>query len=359
MQINSRGGNEMETDRQDIRLLSETQLKDFFSARGAKPFHGKQVFEWLWKKGANRFEQMTNLSKESRQILQEHFFIPALQVSEEQASKDRTLKMAFKTHDGELVDGVLIPSKKRVTACISSQVGCKLACTFCATGKIPFTRNLNAGEIFDQVITMQQMATERYGSSLTNIVYMGMGEPLLNYDQVKASLDILTGNKGLGISPRRITVSTVGIPDGIRKLADDKVKAELAVSLHSAIDETRNKLAPINKKHDLRALKEALQYFTRQTGKRITFEYLMLRDVNDQLSDAKALADYSRNFPVKINLIEYNRVEGSGFYKPHAEKVDAFKEFLEERNMVVNVRRSRGEDIAAACGQLAGKKKQG
>jgi len=348
----------MESNKRDIRALTEDELKGFFTEQGHKAFHGKQVYEWLWQKAAGEFSVMSNLSKEARKLLDEHFRIDSLRIYDEQTSGDGTIKMVFQTADGELIESVLIPTKNRVTACISSQIGCKLACTFCATGKIPFSRNLTVGEIYDQVTAVKEKALKRYNLSLSNIVFMGMGEPLLNYEGVTGSIGILTGEKGLGMSPRRITVSTVGIPDGIRKLADRGIRSELAVSLHSALDETRSKLVPINRRYGLESLKEALQHFNRVTGKRITFEYLLMREVNDQLSDARALADYSRNFPVKINLIEYNEVAGTGFRKSDPEQTQAFKELLEGRNMVVNLRRSRGEDIDAACGQLAGKGKK-
>jgi len=348
----------MQGSKKDIRGMTEEELKQFFLDHGEKAFHGKQVYEWLWKKGATRFAVMSNLSKGTRRLLKDHFDIPSLEPAGQQSSRDGTLKMVFRTVDGELLESVLIPRKNRATACISSQIGCKLACTFCATGKLPFRRNLTAGEIYDQVLAVRQKAQERLNLPLSNIVYMGMGEPLLNYDQVAASIRVLSSDKGLGISPRRITVSTVGIPDAIRKLANSDLRTELAVSLHSAIDETRSRLAPINKKYDLQTLKQALIYFHQKTDKRITFEYLLLKDVNDQIADARALAEYSKNFPVKINLIEYNQVEGSGFHKPDSQRVEAFKAFLEERNMIVNIRKSRGEDIDAACGQLAGKHKK-
>ncbi len=348
----------MASGKRNIRELTEDELMAFFSDRGLKAFHGKQVYEWLWKKGSTNFDEMSNISKGTRQLLQENFRIEKLEVDQEQASSDGTLKLAFRTAEGELVEGVLIPSGNRATACISSQIGCKLACTFCATGKIPFRRNLTAGEIYDQVTAIRRKAGELYGLSLSNIVYMGMGEPLMNYDQVVASIALLTGSKGLGMSPRRITVSTVGIPEGIRRLADEGIRSELAVSLHSALEETRSSMVPVNRKYGLDVLRRALQHFHEKTGKRITFEYLLMGDVNDSLSQARALADYSRNFPVKINLIEYNEVEGTGFKKSDAEKTAAFKEFLESRNMVVNLRRSRGEDIDAACGQLAGRNKK-
>ncbi len=355
MQINGNRHMSQESSR-DIRALSQEELQIFFSEQGRKAFHGKQVYEWLWKKGTTDFSQMTNLSREARKLLAEHFHISALRLDQQQESRDGTIKMAFHTEEGQVLESVLIPSGKRATACISSQIGCKLACTFCATGKIPFKRNLTVGEIYDQVTTLRETALQKKGLSLTNIVFMGMGEPLMNYQHVTGAIDMLCGDKGLGISPRRITISTVGIPHYIKKLADQSYRTELAVSLHSALDETRSTLVPINRRYGLEELKQALKYFVHKTGKRITFEYLMLKDINDSLAEARALADYSRNFPVKVNLIEYNEVEGTGYLKSPPEQVEAFKDLLESRNMIVNLRQSRGEDIDAACGQLAGKK---
>ena len=336
--------------------MTEEALSIFFREQGEKAFRGRQVYEWLWKKGSTSFEEMSNLSKATRRFLSENFSIPSLKLHSQQKSQDGTIKFALETYDGHLTESVLIPTGSRATACVSSQIGCQFNCTFCATGKIPFKRNLSQAEIFDQITTVKSKAHELYNLSLSNIVYMGMGEPLLNYEEVKASINQIGSEKSLGFSPRRVTLSTIGIPDKIRKMADDQIKYNLAVSLHSARDETRNRLIPINKKYDLESLKQALKYFNQTTGNRITFEYLMLKDINDSLSEAKALTDYCKNFPVKINLIEYNSTGNPDFQKPDPQKLNDFKEFLESKNLVVNVRRSRGEDIDAACGQLSGKK---
>jgi len=348
----------MEHDKPDIRQMTEEALISFFKEQGKKAFRGRQVYEWLWKKGSTSFEKMSNLSKETRKFLSENFSIPQLTVHSKQTSQDGTIKFAFETHDGHLTESVLIPSGSRITACVSSQVGCKLNCTFCATGKIPFKRNLTKAEIFDQIMTVKNKAGELYNQSLSNIVYMGMGEPLLNYGEVKASIQLIASEKSLGFSPRRVTLSTIGIPEKIKKLADDEIKFNLAVSLHSALDETRTRLIPINKQYNLEILKEALEYFNQKTGKRITFEYLMLNGINDSMKEAKALAEYCKNFPVKINLIEYNAIGDPGFQKPDPQRFNEFKAFLESKNLVVNVRKSRGEDIDAACGQLSGKNTQ-
>lgn len=345
----------METNKPDIRQLTEEALSAFFKEHGEQAFRGRQVYEWLWKKGSTSFEEMSNLSKETRKFLSENFSIPRLNIHSKQTSRDGTIKFTFKTHDGHLTESVLIPSGSRITACVSSQVGCKLNCTFCATGKIPFKRNLSQAEIFDQILTVKNKANKLYNLSLSNIVYMGMGEPLLNYGDVKASIKLIASEKSLGFSPRRVTLSTIGLPEKIKKLADDQITFNLAVSLHSAMDETRTRLIPINKQYNLESLKKALEYFNKNTGKRITFEYLMINGINDSIAEAKALAEYCKNFPVKINLIEYNTTGDPAFQKPDPQKLNEFKVFLESKNLVVNVRRSRGDDIDAACGQLSGR----
>jgi 23S rRNA (adenine2503-C2)-methyltransferase len=342
--------------KEDIRNKEKGELKEFFEQQGKKAFRAKQVYEWLWQKGAVSFDEMTNLSKADRQMLSEHFVINALKLNDEQRSRDGTIKCAFELHDGHLVESVLIPSAKRFTACISTQVGCQLNCSFCATAKIPFQRNLNVGEIFDQVMYLNNLAEKNYQGHLTNIVFMGMGEPLNNYENLIGSVNIISSEDGLNFSPRRITVSTVGIPDKIKQIAHDNARFNLGVSLHTTIDEKRNQIIPVNKKYNLEQLKEALIFYHKKTGNRIIFEYLMLGDFNDSQKDAQALADYCRNFPVKVNLIEYNPVGNDDYQKSTDQKTEAFKKFLESRNMVVTIRNSRGSDIDGACGQLAGKK---
>ncbi len=341
----------------NIRNLSLKELQDEFVAKNEKSFRAKQVYEWLWKKNAASFDEMSNLSKELREMLQQFYYIDHIQLQDQQISKDKTIKCAFTIEEGKVVEGVLIPTKSRTTACISSQVGCSLSCTFCATGRLKLLRNLSAGEIVDQVVYLKNQAEERYGQNLTNIVYMGMGEPLLNYKNVLQSIDRLCSDDGLGISPKRITVSTAGISKMIRKLGDDDVKFNLALSLHAANDKKRDKIMEINESNNLSELSEALEYFHEKTGSRVTFEYIIFKDFNDEIDDARELANFAKCVPCKINIIEYNPIENGEFEQADARKVDAFAAFLESKNLIVNVRRSRGKDIDAACGQLANKNK--
>lgn len=345
-------------EKQNIRSLTEEELKDFFSKNGEKAFRAKQVFEWLWKKQALSFAAMTNLSLSTRTLLEEHFFINAVSIAEKQISSDRTIKNAFKLYDGKITEGVLIPTPKRMTACISSQVGCSLTCAFCGTGRLDRLRNIEAEEIFDQVVLIKNQAEEHYQTPLSNIVYMGMGEPLLNYKNVLKSIDLITSENGLGMSPKRITVSTAGIAKMIKKLGDDDVKFNLALSLHAANDVKRSEIMPINDQNTLESLKEALTYFYEKTGTRVTFEYIIFKDFNDSIEDAKELGAFCKVVPCKINIIEYNPIDDTRFEKADSDKTDKFAAFLENNfNLIVNVRRSRGKDIDAACGQLANKNK--
>jgi len=342
--------------KQDIRLLSKDALKDYFVAKGEKAFRAKQVYEWIWKKSATDFDQMTNLSLSTRALLNEHFTINAVAIDESQFSKDGTIKNAFRLHDNKICEGVLIPADTRMTACISSQVGCSLACEFCATGKLKRMRNIDAAEIYDQVRIIRDQALEHNGQPLSNIVYMGMGEPLLNYKNVLESIEKITSEEGLGMSPKRITVSTAGVAKMIEKLADDNVKFNLALSLHAANDEKRNKIMGINETNNLEALAKSLKYFYEKTQTRVTYEYIIFDKFNDELQDAHELYEFCKHIPCKVNIIEYNPIDGAEFKQASVAKVDAFKDYLEERGVVINVRRSRGKDIDAACGQLANKK---
>ena len=341
----------------DIRALSLEELKSIFIEIGEKPFRAKQVYEWLWKKSARTFDEMTNLSKPTRELLNSNFVINAVSVNKMQVSKDRTIKNAFKLYDGNIVEGVLIPTTSRMTACISSQVGCSLTCKFCATGRMDRLRNLNADEIYDQVVLIKNQAEEKYKTPLTNIVYMGMGEPLLNYKNVLESILKITSPEGLNISPQRITLSTAGVAKMIKKLGDDNVKFNLALSLHAANDEKRNKLMPINETNTLDSLAEALAYFYEKTETRITYEYIVFKDFNDTLQDAIELAVFCKKVPCKLNIIEYNPIEDGEFQQTTPERLQAFVAYLESKNIIVNIRRSRGKDIDAACGQLANKQK--
>jgi len=341
--------------KKNIRSLSTEELVEFFASINQPRFRADQVEQWLWQKHIKSFDEMTNLPKEVRPILEEHFTVHALTIAEEQQSDDGTVKLAFKLHDGRVVEGVLIPTGDRMTACISSQVGCSLTCKFCATGKLKRMRNLEPDEIFDQVVAVKEMAEKYYQKPLTNIVYMGMGEPLLNYKNVLTSIDRITNDIGLGMSPKRITVSTAGISKMIRKLAEDQVKFRLALSLHAANDQKRSEIMPINEQNSLESLAEALDHFHQNTRNRVTFEYIIFKDFNDTLKDADELISFHKKIPGRVNIIEYNPIDGGEFEQAAPEKVDAFANHLEKNGVIVNIRRSRGKDIDAACGQLANK----
>ncbi|GJM59936.1 23S rRNA (adenine(2503)-C(2))-methyltransferase RlmN [Persicobacter diffluens] len=344
------------SEKQDIRKLTKAQLKDKFVEMGEKPFRSKQVFEWLWKKSATSFEEMTNLSKKTREWLEDNFVINGIAVDQAQVSSDRTIKSAFKLYDEHVVEGVLIPADDRMTACVSSQVGCSLSCSFCATGYMDRKRNLDAAEIYDQVVTIARQAEENYGQPLSNIVYMGMGEPLLNYKNVWESIEKITSEEGLNMSPRRITVSTAGVAKMITKMADDGAKFNLALSLHAPTDEKRNRIMPINETNNLEVLVEALNYWYAKTKSRVTFEYIVFNDFNDSIEDAKALLKICRKVPSKVNIIEYNPIKEADFVNAKEDKLDKFANYLEKNGVIVVVRRSRGKDIDAACGQLANRK---
>ena len=337
----------------DIRRTTPQQLKEFLTSIGEKPFRAKQIQEWLWQKSATRFAEMTNLSKSLRMQLEAHYALRPVTIQEQQESGDGTIKYMFRLHDGHLVEGVLIPTKKRMTACISSQVGCSLSCKFCATGYMDRKRNLDAAEIYDQVVLIRQQAEQRYERPLTNIVYMGMGEPLLNYANVLQSVEYITSPQGLDMASWRITVSTAGIAKMIKKLGDDAVKFNLALSLHAANDQKRSQIMPINESNTLVALREALQYFYQKTDTPVTFEYIVFHNVNDTLEDARELWEFTKRVPSKVNIIEYNPISEADFTNTEADRLDQFAAFLERKGVTVNVRRSRGKDIDAACGQLA------
>lgn len=344
-------------EKKNIRALTKDDLKKSFLEIGEKSFRATQVYEWLWQKNAVSFEEMTNLSLELREHLEEKFFIDRISLEEEQVSSDRTIKCAFNVGPGKVVEGVLIPTANRMTACISSQVGCSLGCKFCATGQLKLLKNLSIGEIVDQVVYLKNLSEQRYGQNLTNIVYMGMGEPLLNYKNVMGSVDRITSPDGLGMSPKRITVSTSGIVKMIKQLGDDGAKFNFALSLHAANNKKRSEIMPINDTNTLEDLEEALRYFYDKTGTRVTYEYIVFKDFNDSLEDAQELAEFCKIIPCKVNLLEYNPIDGVEYERTSNEKMDRFAAFLEERNIIVNVRRSRGKDIDAACGQLVNKNK--
>jgi 23S rRNA (adenine2503-C2)-methyltransferase len=340
----------------NIRTLSQEELIAYFEKMGDKKYRAKQVWEWLWKKHAQSFDDMTNLSKELREILNKNFMLPAIITNAAQYSSDGTVKTRFKTFDGELVEGVLIPVDDRQTACVSSQVGCSLSCKFCATGFMDRKRNLHFDEIYDEVVLLNQMAEKTYGKKLSNIVFMGMGEPLLNYKNVLKAIERITAHDGLGMSAKRITVSTSGISKMIRQLGDDGVKFNLALSLHAANDKKRSEIMPINETNNIKSLIEALNYFHSKTKNDITFEYILFKGENDSIKDADDLVKIYKQVPVHlINIIEYNPIENADFEKPDREATQAFMDYLAAHRVNVRLRISRGKDIDAACGQLANK----
>jgi 23S rRNA (adenine2503-C2)-methyltransferase len=340
----------------NIRHLSLEELSSYFEQIGEKKFRAKQVYEWIWLKHAQSFEAMTNLSKELRAKLNEHFTLPALAVDATQYSADGTIKSRFKTVDNHLVEGVLIPTESRHTACVSSQIGCSLSCKFCATGYMERKRNLNYDEIYDEVVLINEQTERVYNKKLSNIVFMGMGEPLLNYKNVLKAIERITSQDGLGMSPRRITVSTAGVAKMIKQLGDDKVRFNLALSLHAANDVKRNEIMPINENNNIKALIEALNYFYKETGNEITLEYILFQNFNDSLKDADELIKIYRQIPADlVNIIEYNPIDAAKFLKPDEETVEKFMNHLSKNRVNARLRRSRGKDIDAACGQLANK----
>ena len=341
--------------KRDIRKLKLEELKEFFVQKGDKPFRAQQVYEWLWIKSAKSFEQMTNISLPTREMLSQHFVINHIKVDKMQRSEDGTIKNAVTLHDGLVVESVLIPAEKRITACVSSQVGCSLACKFCATARLKRQRNLSVDEIYDQVVAIKEQAELFFGRPLTNIVFMGMGEPLLNYANVLGAIEKITAQKGLNMASRRITVSTVGVAKMIKKMADDEVKFNLAVSLHSALNETRSSIMPINDTNPLEELADALRYWYQKTKSKVTYEYVVWKGINDTEEHARALLKFAKVVPSKVNLIEYNPIDDGEFQQASDEVLNMYVDMLEKNGITTRIRKSRGKDIDAACGQLANK----
>lgn len=341
--------------KQDVRALSLDELRAFFVQQGEKPFRGNQVYQWLWQKGIHDFEGMTNLSVNIRMLLEAHFSINHIAIDTQQKSKDGTLKNAVRLHDGLIVESVLIPTATRSTACVSSQVGCSLDCTFCATARLKRMRNLNPDEIYDQVMAMDQQSRMYFNRPLSNIVFMGMGEPLMNYKNVVAAIDKITDPSGMGMAPRRITLSTSGVPKMIKKLAEEYPKFKLAVSLHSARQSIREQIMPFANTFPLEDLLEALHYWYDATKSRVTFEYVVWEGINDTKEDIDALVTYCQQVPSKVNLIQYNNIGDAQFKQASNAKVAEYQQALEDKGIVVTIRNSRGSDIDAACGQLANK----
>lgn len=342
-------------NKKDIRALTKEQLVEYFASIKQPKFRAQQVYEWLWVKSAKGFDSMTNLSLPLREKMKEDFIINHIRVDEMQRSNDGTIKNAVKLHDNLTVESVLIPTEDRITACVSSQVGCSLDCNFCATAQLKRMRNLNADEIYDQVVAIKNQAETFFNRPLTNIVFMGMGEPLMNYKNVITAIDKITNDEGLGMASKRITLSTVGLAKLIKKLADDNVKFNLALSLHSARDEVRSKIMNINKANPIKDLAEAVKYWYAATKSKVTYEYVVWKDVNDKAEDIKALVEFCKLVPCKVNLIEYNPVDGIDFHQADYKIVEDYKYALQKIGVTATVRKSRGKDIDAACGQLANK----
>ena len=341
----------------EIKNFTKEEINQFSGDIGQPRYRADQLWDWIWKKQALSFDEMSNLPLDFREKLKANFQLVGLQQDLVQHSADGTFKVRFVLHDGSKIETVLIPvvDENRYTVCVSCQVGCSLTCSFCATGKMKRIRNLEPAEIVDQVILVNKICERMYGNRITNIVYMGMGEPLLTYSNVMKSIDMLTSPDTIGMSPRRITVSTAGIAKMIKKLADDDSKVNLALSLHAADDSKRNEIMPINEQNDLKSLMEAIEYFYRKTRNRISYEYIALKGFNDSQEDAKKLIKLCHRFPVRVNVIEYNPIEDGSFDKSDEDTINEFAKTVRESGVMITVRRSRGKDIDAACGQLANK----
>ncbi len=339
----------------NLRQASKEDIQELVQTMGEPSYRADQIWDWLWKKNVDEIDAMTNIPAQLREAIKSKFDIPSLRTTSHQFSEDGTIKTKIVLHDGKVVEGVLIPAGDRMTACISSQVGCSLDCAFCATGKMDRIRNLNFDEIVDQVVKLNQLALQHHDQKLTNIVFMGMGEPLLNYSNTLKAIAKITSPEALAMSPRRITVSTAGISKMIEKLGDDEVRFGLALSLHAPNDEKRSQIMAINETNNIEALLRSLNYFFAKTKRHITFEYIMLGGFNDTEKDALELVKVVRQVPSKVNLIEYNDTGTGEFRKSTPKVTESFRRILDAHKINVRVRQSRGEDIDAACGQLANK----
>lgn len=350
----------------DLKSLTQEELSEFCDELGLQSYRKDQIFQWLYQKGVNSFDEMTNLSKDLRARLEEIARVKRIEPVTMQESKDGTIKFLFRLQDDEdyKVEAVMIPdfypdgAANRLTVCVSSQVGCVFGCSFCATGKMGFFRSLTHGEIVDQVQYINEICEARFDKKITNIVYMGMGEPLHNYQAVVNSASIICSENGIGLSPKRITVSTVGLTKQIKKLADERQPFNLAISLHAANDEKRDEIMPINSSMNLEQLKEAVQYYYAMLHRPITYEYLLFDEFNDSPKDARELAEIVHWVPSKVNIIMYNDVAGVALKRAREQRLDAFMQELIRNDVTATVRRSRGDDIDAGCGQLAIKEGQ-
>ena len=345
----------MSSKKIDIRSLKKNELIKFLNDFNYEPYRAQQILSRVNSQQIDSFEKITNIPKDLIRLLDENFFLSNTLIHQFQKSSDLTIKFSIKLHDNLIIEAVLIPTEKRITACVSSQVGCSLDCNFCATSRLKRIRNLESYEIYDQIMLLNNESLKSFSKPISNIVFMGMGEPLLNYNNVIDSIDLITGNQGLGISKKKITLSTSGIYKMIKKMADDNVKFNLAISLHSAIEETRNQIMPFSKSFPLEKLIDSLEYWYLKTKIKITFEYLVWKDINDDFEHINALVKICKRIPSKVNLIEYNSINDQRFISADQIWLDNYVNSLYENNIQVSVRRSRGKDIDAACGQLANK----
>ena len=343
------------TKKKNLRSLKKEELKKLLIDWKEPGFRANQIYDWLWAKGVSSIDEMRNIPKHLSSRLKEFFFIEPIKFDSIQKSSDGTIKNAVLLRDGLLVESVLIPTSDRITACVSSQVGCSLDCNFCATARLKRMRNLDPDEIYDQVLAIHRQGLENFNRPLTNIVFMGMGEPLMNYKNVLSAIEKITQPDGLNFSPKRITLSTVGVPKMIKRLADDKVKFNLAVSLHSVINDIRSSIMPINDSAPIEELAESLVYWYRLTRRKITFEYVVWKEINDKIEDVEALVKLCKQVPSKVNLIEYNFIGDKRFKRAENESIDLYRRKLKENGISAHIRKSRGEDIDAACGQLSNK----
>ena len=345
----------MSSENDDIRSISFDKLNKFVQKNNFPRYRSNQIFNWINKSSFRSFDDMTNIPKSLVKLLKENFVINVTNILSKQVSDDSTIKFAIKLHDKLVVEAVLIPSGRRVTACVSSQVGCSLDCEFCATSKLSRIRNLLSYEIFDQIMILNSQSLKNYSLPISNIVFMGMGEPLLNYKNVIESIKLITSEDGIKISNKKITLSTSGISKMIIKMSDDNIKFNLAVSLHSAVEKTRNVIMPFSKSFPLDKLINSLDYWYKKTKRKVTFEYLVWKGINDDLDHIEALVKICKRIPSKVNLIEYNSIDSPTFKKADDFWVDNYLKILKKNKISVSVRRSRGKDINAACGQLANK----
>ena len=345
----------MSNENDDIRSISFDKLNNFIQKNNFPSYRSNQIFNWINKSTLRSFDDMTNIPKSLVKLLKENFVINITNLLYKQVSSDSTIKFAIKLHDNLVVEAVLIPSGKRVTACVSSQVGCSLDCEFCATSKLLRMRNLHSYEIFDQIMILNSQSLKNYSLPISNIVFMGMGEPLLNYKNVIESIKLVTSEDGIKISNKKITLSTSGISKMIIKMSDDNIKFNLAVSLHSAVEKTRKMIMPFSKSFPLDKLINSLDYWYKKTKRKVTFEYLIWKGINDDLEHIEALVKICKRIPSKVNLIEYNSIDSPTFKKADDFWVDNYLKILKKNKIPVSIRRSRGKDINAACGQLANK----